>query len=658
MPYAITYRATLRPMATTLALMLACGSTLVSPLGAQENAGDGEGNPGTEAASSTALERVEQLDARIAAAARQEQSLQEEILKARKRATDLDRKWQGLAGQVDRIRAEQQELEAKLKELRETEAESLAKHETSLDAVETARQKLEEAQARLVEAEEHAEEANEEVETAAEAISETETELTSLGPKLDPLKPAVEEAREDSEQLHQTIGNMEAEASQFTERRQSLQQQVESLLRDAEQWVSFSDQIAPIFHQQCIACHNARNPQGRYNMTSYAAVMSESESGVPIEPRDAELSLLFQAVADGWMPHESDPLPDDQVELIRRWIDLGARLDSSADPDTPLIRIMPRVTQPDPPDQYRVPIPVTAVATDPSGQWLASSGYHEVLLWSLPDGELVTRISNVAERVGGLAFHPDGRRLAVASGTPGQLGEVKLFDRETGELLEDRLVSEDAIFAVAFSPEGDRLAACGADGTIAIFDVDDAAADPRLIDDHADWVNSIAWSPNGKRLVSASRDKTAKVFDAETGELLVTFGDHDQNVTAAVFLSDNERVVSGGEDRKLRVWQIAEAEQQRDISGFRAEIGALVRLDDNQILSITTGNQIRLHDAADGKLLQEFTAPSRWLSSLTVADDQQVFLFGDQAGQIHRATFDEDGLDGEEAVQQSWLAVP
>lgn len=107
------------------------------------------------------------------------------------------------------------------------------------------------------------------------------------------------------------------------------------------------------------------------------------------------------------MPYDADPLSDDQIALIRQWIDLGARLDWVADADVPLIRLIPRVAQPSPPQQYHAPIPVTALAVDPSSKLLASSGYHEVLLWSLPSAELVGRLSNVAERVHGLAFHPD-----------------------------------------------------------------------------------------------------------------------------------------------------------------------------------------------------------------------------------------------------------
>ena len=101
------------------------------------------------------------------------------------------------------------------------------------------------------------------------------------------------------------------------------------------------------------------------------------------------------------------------------------------------------------------------LAFHPDGTRLAGSGYHEVLIWSVPDGRLLARITNVAERVHALAFQPDGRRIAVAAGTPGVLGEVKLFDVEDGRLVADLGVADDAFFSVAFNADGSRLIGSG-----------------------------------------------------------------------------------------------------------------------------------------------------------------------------------------------------
>ena len=60
------------------------------------------------------------------------------------------------------------------------------------------------------------------------------------------------------------------------------------------------------------------------------------------------------------------------------------------------------------------------------------------------------------------------------------------------------------------------------------------------IEDHADWIFAVAWSPDGKRLASASRDKTAKVFDVVKKESLVTFPGHAQAVYTVSFTNDGK----------------------------------------------------------------------------------------------------------------------
>jgi len=84
-----------------------------------------------------------------------------------------------------------------------------------------------------------------------------------------------------------------------------------------------------------------------------------------------------------------------------------------------------------------------------------------------------------------LAFFPPGsacalcrrpdRGQAAAGGSPGRLGEVRLFDRETGSLKRVLASAADVVFDANFNPSGTRIALVAADSTIQIFDLDDGA---------------------------------------------------------------------------------------------------------------------------------------------------------------------------------------
>ena len=54
----------------------------------------------------------------------------------------------------------------------------------------------------------------------------------------------------------------------------------------------------------------------------------------------------------------------------------------------------------------------------------------------------------------------------------------------------------DVAFDVAFNGKGDKLAACGADRSIRVFDIASGKQEV-LIEDHADWVMAIAWNKDG-----------------------------------------------------------------------------------------------------------------------------------------------------------------
>jgi WD40 repeat protein len=368
-------------------------------------------------------------------------------------------------------------------------------------------------------------------------------------------------------------------------------------------------------------------------MDNYLGIVKGGEQGDTIIPKDADGSNLVALLEDGTMPKDADPLSKDEIALVKQWITNGARIDAGLKPEAQLVTIIPKLPQPPPPEAYRVPIPVTAVAFSPDGSLLASSGYHEVILWNANDGKSVRRITNIAERTYDIDINKEGTLLAVAAGTPGQQGEVKLFNPADGALIRDVMTTGDSVFAVAFSPDGKRLAACSADRTIRVFNVETGAQE-LLIEDHADWVMDIAWSPDGTKLASASRDKTSKLFDARTGDSLVTFPAHNEVVYGVSFSPDGAQVLTSGRDNKIRVWNPADAKQIREIGGFGGEVYRVVVTADGRVFSCSSDKQAREHKAADGAAVRAFAGHNDWVYSVAFNPATKKLATGSWDGEV------------------------
>ena len=451
--------------------------------------------------------------------------------------------------------------------------------------------------------------------------------------------------------LEPSLQKLQAESQIIASEYLVAQRQAEVALEPLGRFVSFSKNVAPILAQRCIACHNTRSPGGRLNLDSFAALLKGGESGPVVTAHKSAESTLISMIEDGSMPKDADPLTKDEIAVVKHWIDVGAPLDAGIALTADLFDVMPESAQPLPPEEYRVAIPVTAVAFSPDGSQLASSGYHEVLVWNTADGSLIRRISNVAERIYDLEYSADGTKLAVATGTPGQLGELKLFSAAGGELIRTLVRARDAMFGLSFSPDGQMLACAGADRSITVVRVADGAEVIR-IEDHADWVMDVNWSPNGQRLVSSSRDKTCKVFEAATGNPVITFSGHGEPVYSAAFLADSVTVVSGGSDRRLRIWNSGDAKEIRAIGGFGGDIFRIQILPGDQILSASGDKAVHEHKAADGAEIRKLAGHNDWVYTLSANPARKLIASGSYDGEI-RIWNAEDG-----SMTTSFLAIP
>jgi tricorn protease-like protein len=241
---------------------------------------------------------------------------------------------------------------------------------------------------------------------------------------------------------------------------------------------------------------------------------------------------------------------------------------------------------------------VNCVAFSRDGNQLATGGDgHNMIIWDTANGEKVRTIDLDYRRLWGVAFSPDGKRLFsgcvngevqvwdVASGKvlftwkerdlhslavsqDGQRlaaghskGSVTIWDAASRQKLHTLKVYNQAIVALAFSPDGKTLATGSGVLNMPLVKTWDVASGKELLTitrGHAGYIGGLAFSPDGKRLATTSMDGTARVWEAASGKELLILSGHEGQVRGVAFSPDGQRLATGSTDMIARVWQVAD----------------------------------------------------------------------------------------------------
>jgi eukaryotic-like serine/threonine-protein kinase len=195
------------------------------------------------------------------------------------------------------------------------------------------------------------------------------------------------------------------------------------------------------------------------------------------------------------------------------------------------------------------------VAFRPDGRSLAvgfgiysGEGVYSVKLYEVATGHETETFPGPKGGVNDLAFHRDGRRLAVAGSEI-----VEVWDVVARTKVHELRGHSNWVYGVAFSPDGKWLATGGWDGTIKLWDAA-TGVERRIITGHEGFVLDLAFSPDSRSLASTSEDRSVRLWEVPTSRRIGVFHGHTEFVQAVAFAPDGRVLASGGEDGRLKLW--------------------------------------------------------------------------------------------------------
>ncbi|OLZ70315.1 hypothetical protein AV521_14290 [Streptomyces sp. IMTB 2501] len=335
-----------------------------------------------------------------------------------------------------------------------------------------------------------------------------------------------------------------------------------------------TDKAAVLFSRAFYQALTANRPVDEAVRTGRIALRADKDDSL-----ECFTPVLYQRSGDARLfdltsPRRPTP-PQTVVHEINE-LEKEARLTKHAEPSFPQ---PPPLTHRTPPPPPRRPPPgitplaeidaghgVVSLAVHPQGRLLATGSHRLMRVW-----DVVTGRPRWEHRPGGentivnaIAFSPDGGRLATGSTD----NLVRIWELATGYGVT-KLVHRHFVNAVDFDGSGRYLATGSADATACVWDLSTGSRVLTLR--HARAVKAVRFSPDGRLLLTASEDKNAYVWDTETGRQQARIAHHD-SVLGVDFSPDGRKIATCSQDR---IAQITETETWNPL--FQMEHDAGVR---------------------------------------------------------------------------------
>jgi WD40 repeat protein/serine/threonine protein kinase len=177
------------------------------------------------------------------------------------------------------------------------------------------------------------------------------------------------------------------------------------------------------------------------------------------------------------------------------------------------------------------------------------------------------------------------------------------------------------VLAVAWSPDGAKLASAGADSTICIIDRLGGMPQHRLIG-HKREVFALAWSHDGTRLASASWDHCVKIWDAVTGKHLLDCTGHTTEAHCVAWSADDRLLASGAKHGVVRIWDSVTGQLRGELSGHTdAVVGVAWSPDGLSLATASHDFTVRLWSPVDYSERRVLRGHTNWVNAIVWSPD-------------------------------------
>jgi WD40 repeat protein len=275
---------------------------------------------------------------------------------------------------------------------------------------------------------------------------------------------------------------------------------------------------------------------------------------------------------------------------------------------------------------------VTSAAMAPNGALVAGgTADNRILIWNAADGKLLHQWLGQGGPVTSVAFHPQNTQLLSA----GKDGAIKLWTMPP--LPVRSLAHPAAVLAFASSVDGKRLYTGGEDKILRSWDLTKDQADKQFTG-HTGAITAVVLSANGQILATGSADKTVRFWDIAAGKEKIILAANAGTVTSLSLHPNGQQLLSSSDDGTLKIWQLpvmppanappgpVTVPPLREIKHGAPVRQAFFSPKGDQIFSWGDDKALKIWNVADGKPIKSIPAKEPIASAAITADGGKIVV--------------------------------
>lgn len=141
------------------------------------------------------------------------------------------------------------------------------------------------------------------------------------------------------------------------------------------------------------------------------------------------------------------------------------------------------------------------------------------------------------------------------------------------------------------------------------------------LDAHDSSVNSLAITADGQNLISGGADKKIKIWNLASGDLKTTLSKNSDAVNAVAISRDGKTLVSGSKDGNIQIWNLPEGTLKTNLPKSKDAVSYVAITPNGETLVSGGGNTIQIWDLQTGKLKNTITGHTKSVMAVAISSD-------------------------------------